>query len=91
MSPPGANESRLLLARATNEHQSSRVGDQTGGRVFLFLYTDDFWRDFNAYKAKGVVFLREPKDEKYGTVAVFQDLHGNQWDLVQPTVATSAE
>ena len=91
VSPPGANESRLLLARATNERQSSRVGDQTGGRVFLFLYTDDFWRDFNAYKAKGVVFVREPKAEEYGTVAVFQDLHGNQWDLVQPAVAASAE
>ena len=91
VSPPGANESRLLLARATNERQSSRDGDQTGGRVFLFLYTDDFWRDFNAYKAKGVVFVREPKAEEYGTVAVFQDLHGNQWDLVQPAVAASAE
>ena len=91
VSPPGAKESRLLLARATNERQSSRVGDQTGGRVFLFLYTDDFWRDFNAYKARGVVFVREPKAEEYGTVAVFQDLHGNQWDLVQPAVAASAE
>jgi catechol 2,3-dioxygenase-like lactoylglutathione lyase family enzyme len=91
VSPPGANESRLLLARAANERQSSRVGDQTGGRVFLFLYTDNFWRDFNAYKARGVVFIREPKAEEYGTVAVFQDLHGNQWDLVQPAVAASAE
>ncbi len=87
VSPPGAKESCLLLARATNDHQISRVGDQTGGRVFLFLYTDDFWRDFNAYKAKGVVFVREPKTEDYGTVAVFQDLHGNQWDLVQPAGA----
>lgn len=86
VSPPGANESHLLLARATNERQLSRVGDQTGGRVFLFLYTDDFWRDFNAYKANGVVFVREPKAKEYGTVAVFQDLHGNQWDLVQPAV-----
>ena len=83
VSPPGARESRLLLARASNDHQASRVGDQTGGRVFLFLYTDDFWRDFNAYKARGVRFVREPKTETYGTVAVFQDLHGNQWDLVQ--------
>lgn len=87
VSPPGAKESCLLLARATNDHQISRVGDQTGGRVFLFLYTDDFWRDFNAYKAKGVVFVRAPKTEDYGTVAVFQDLHGNQWDLVQPAGA----
>ena len=85
VAPPGAKESMLLLARATSDHQISRVGDQTGGRVFLFLYTDDFWRDFRAYKAKGVRFVREPKTEDYGTVAVFQDLHGNQWDLVQPT------
>jgi catechol 2,3-dioxygenase-like lactoylglutathione lyase family enzyme len=84
VSPPGAKETRLLLARATTNHQESRIGDQTGGRVFLFLYTDDFWRDFNAYKAKGVTFVREPKTEAYGVVAVFQDLHGNQWDLVQP-------
>ena len=91
VSPPGASESKLLLARATNEHQISRVGDQTGGRVFLFLYTDDFWRDFNAYKAKEVAFVREPKTEAYGIVAVFQDLHGNQWDLVQPAAAKSAE
>ena len=87
VSPPGAKESCLLLARATDDHQISRIGDQTGGRVFLFLYTDDFWRDFNAYKAKGVVFVRAPKTEDYGTVAVFQDLHGNQWDLVQPAGA----
>jgi catechol 2,3-dioxygenase-like lactoylglutathione lyase family enzyme len=91
VSPPGARECRLLLARATNDHQSSRVGDQTGGRVFLFLYTDDFWRDFNAYKASGVTFVREPKIEDYGTVAVFRDLSGNQWDLVQPTVAKAPE
>jgi len=84
VSPPGARESRLLLARATNDDQASRVGNQTGGRVFLFLYTDDFWRDFNSYKAKGVTFVREPKTEEYGVVAVFQDLYGNQWDLVQP-------
>ena len=91
VSPPGARECCLLLARATNDHQTSRVGDQTGGRVFLFLYTDDFWRDFNAYKANGITFVREPKTENYGTVAVFQDLNGNQWDLVQPTVAKAAE
>ncbi len=81
--PPGAKETGLLLARATSEKQQSRVGAQTGGRVFLFLYTDDFWRDFAAYKAKGVTFVREPKQESYGTVAVFQDLYGNLWDLVQ--------
>ena len=91
VSPQGAKESRLLLARATNEKQISHVGDQTGGRVFLFLYTDDFWKDFNTYKANGVVFVREPKTEEYGAVAVFEDLYGNQWDLVQPAAAQSAE
>lgn len=86
VAPPGggvARESRLLLARAVGEHQLSRVGDQTGGRVFLFLYTDNFQRDYDAYRAKGVTFVREPKVESYGTVAVFQDLYGNLWDLVQ--------
>ncbi|MEY3535571.1 MAG: hypothetical protein RLZZ582_1147 [Verrucomicrobiota bacterium] len=84
VSPPGATESRLLLARATNDPQKAHVGNQTGGRVFLFLYTDDFWRDFHAYTNRGVVFIREPRTEAYGTVAVFQDLHGNLWDLIQP-------
>ena len=84
VAPPGSTGSRLLLARAVDNEQSSRVGNQTGGRVFLFLNTDDFWRDFNAYKAKGVVFVREPKVESYGTVAVFRDLYGNLWDLLQP-------
>lgn len=84
VSPPGAKESGVLLARANHDHQSSRVGNQTGGRVFLFLYTDDFWRDFHAFKEKGVAFVREPKTEDYGTVAVFEDLYGNLWDLIQP-------
>jgi catechol 2,3-dioxygenase-like lactoylglutathione lyase family enzyme len=84
VAPPGSNESRLLLARAVGEKQASRIGNQTGGRVFLFLYTDDFWRDFHAYKAKGVVFVREPREMNYGTVAVFNDLYGNLWDLLQP-------
>jgi catechol 2,3-dioxygenase-like lactoylglutathione lyase family enzyme len=83
VSPPGARETGLLLARASNESQRQRIGDQTGGRVFLFLYTDDFWRDFSAYQARGVVFVRAPKVEPYGTVAVFQDLYGNRWDLIQ--------
>jgi len=83
VAPPGSIESRVLLARASNEEQSSRIGNQTGGRVFLFLFTDDFWRDFDSYRAKGVVFVREPKEEPYGTVAVFQDLYGNLWDLLQ--------
>jgi len=84
VAPPGSTESRLLLARAVGDEQASRIGNQTGGRVFLFLYTDDFWRDFHAYKARGVVFVREPKEESYGTVAVFRDLYGNLWDLVEP-------
>ena len=84
VAPPGSSESRLLLARAVGEEQSSRIGNQTGGRVFLFLHTDDFWRDFRTYTAKGVVFAREPKEESYGMVAVFTDLYGNLWDLIQP-------
>jgi catechol 2,3-dioxygenase-like lactoylglutathione lyase family enzyme len=83
VAPPGATESRLLLARAVGEEQSSRVGNQTGGRVFLFLHTDDFWRDYKTYKDKGVIFVRQPKEEPYGTVAVFEDLYGNLWDLLQ--------
>lgn len=83
VAPPGSTGTRLLLARAVGEAQSARIGNQTGGRVFLFLYTDDFWRDFHAYKAKGVEFVREPKEESYGTVAVFTDFYGNLWDLVQ--------
>ena len=84
IAPPGSCESRILLARAVNEEQSSRIGNQTGGRVFLFLYTDNFWRDYNIYKQKGVVFIREPKEERYGKVAVFKDLYGNLWDLLEP-------
>lgn len=84
IAPPGSAETRLLLARAANHEQAARVGNQTGGRVFLFLYTDDFERDYQAYKAKGVSFVREPKEEPYGTVAVFKDLYGNLWDLLQP-------
>jgi catechol 2,3-dioxygenase-like lactoylglutathione lyase family enzyme len=81
--PRGSRESALLLARAVNSEQSSRIGNQTGGRIFLFLYTDDFWRDYHACKAKGILFVREPKQESYGMVAVFKDLYGNQWDLLQ--------
>ncbi len=83
VAPPGSTETQVLLARAVGAEQSSRIGNQTGGRVFLFLHTDDFWRDFNAYKSKGVVFVREPVEESYGTVAVFKDLYGNLWDLLQ--------
>jgi catechol 2,3-dioxygenase-like lactoylglutathione lyase family enzyme len=87
VAPPGSTESRVLLARAVGDEQLSRAGNQTGGRVFLFLYTDDFWRDYRTYVDKGVVFVREPKTEGYGTVAVFRDLYGNLWDLVEPSGA----
>jgi len=83
VAPSGLNSARLLLARAVGDEQLSRIGNQTGGRVFLFLYTDDFWRDFHSYKAKDVVFVREPREESYGMVAVFKDLYGNLWDLLQ--------
>ena len=83
IAPAGSSGSALLLARAVNPEQAARIGDQTGGRIFLFLYTDDFWRDYTAYKARGVVFVRDPKEEIYGTVAVFKDLYGNKWDLLQ--------
>lgn len=83
VSPPGASETTLLLAQASNEIQSKFIGNQAGGRVFLFLSTDDFWRDYNDMLAKGVKFIREPKTETYGTVAVFEDLYGNRWDLIQ--------
>lgn len=82
--PPGASGgAKLLLARGANPEQLSRVGNQTGGRVFLFLYTDDLWRDYHAYKARGVEFVREPGEAPFGTAAVFRDLYGTLWDLVQ--------
>ena len=81
--PRGSSGTNVLLAKASNEEESSRIGNQTGGRVFLFLYTDDFWRDYRAMSARGVKFVREPREEEYGTVAVFEDLYGNQWDLLQ--------
>ena len=84
VAPPGAGESRLLLARAASADQEARIGNQTGGRVFLFLHTDDFWRDFELYTSRGVSFVRQPAQEPYGTVAVFRDLYGNLWDLIQP-------
>ena len=83
VAPPGATESRLVLARAANVEQRARIGNQTGGRVFLFLHTDDFARDFRSYVSRGVKFVREPREEPYGTVAVFEDLYGNLWDLLQ--------
>ena len=83
VTPPGSQCS-LLLAKAVNDEQASRVGNQAGGRVFLFLHTDDFWRDYNALKAQGVNFTEEPRHETYGTVVVFADLYGNKWDLIEP-------
>lgn len=84
IAPPGASESCLLLAKAANEKQKMSIGNQTGGRVFLFLFTDDFWRDYNNMIDKQINFVRPPKQESYGTVAVFEDLYGNLWDLLQP-------
>ena len=84
VAPRGSRGTRILLAKASNKEESARIGNQTGGRVFLFLHTDDFQRDYNAMKEKGVKFVREPKEEEYGTVAVFEDLYGNQWDLLEP-------
>jgi catechol 2,3-dioxygenase-like lactoylglutathione lyase family enzyme len=84
VAPTNSGGCKLLLAKAATEEQQSRVGNQTGGRVFLFLHTDDFWRDYNNYTAKGIEFVREPVKEQYGTVAVFKDLYGNLWDLIGP-------
>jgi len=84
LSPPGAKECCLVLVQAASELQSSRVGDQTGGRVSFFLFTDDFGRDYQKFLKRGVKFVRQPQDVAYGTVAVFQDLYGNLWDLIQP-------
>ena len=81
--PPGSTESGLLLARAADERQRDAIGNQSGGRVFLFLQTDDFDRDHAAFQARGVRFLEEPRREKYGKVAVFEDLYGNRWDLIE--------
>jgi lactoylglutathione lyase len=85
VSPPGDAGTSLLLARAATPEQESRVGNQTGGRVFLFLHTDDFWRDYHALREQGVRFVEQPREEEYGTVVVFEDLYGNRWDLVQRT------
>jgi uncharacterized glyoxalase superfamily protein PhnB len=84
VAPPGSKETRLLLAKADGPGQLARIGDQAGGRVFLFLHTDDFQRDYEAWRARGVRFLEQPRSESYGTVAVFADPFGNKWDLIQP-------
>ena len=83
VSPPGSSGTTLLLARASTAEQEKFIGDQAGGRVFLFLNSDDFWRDYNRMKADGIKFIRDPKEQPYGTVAVFEDLYGNRWDLLQ--------
>ncbi len=85
VSPPGSMGTSLLLARASKPEQELFIGNQSGGRVFLFLETDDFWRDYNDMVSKGVRFVREPKKEVYGMVAVFEDLYGNLWDLLELT------
>jgi catechol 2,3-dioxygenase-like lactoylglutathione lyase family enzyme len=84
VAPPGGRGASLLLAKAATAEQASRVGNQTGGRVFLFLHTDDFERDYREMQARGVQFVEPPRHEAYGTVAVFADLYGNRWDLVEP-------
>ena len=84
VAPAGSKGTNLLLARAATQEQESFIGNQTGGRVFLFLRTDDFWRDYNEMTAAGIKFFRAPKTESYGTVAVFEDLYGNLWDLIGP-------
>jgi len=86
VTPPGSSETRLLLARADNDRRTMAIGNQAGGRVFLFLQTDDFDRDHTAMTMAGVTFLEEPRDDAYGRVAVFADPFGNKWDLIQPTV-----
>lgn len=87
ITPPGNGSCRLLLARAATPEQSSRIGNQTGGRVFLFLYTDDFQRDFDQLVSRQVTIVRPPSREPYGMVAVFSDLYGNLWDLIEPASA----
>lgn len=83
VAPPGSSGTTLLLARASKPEQEAFIGNQSGGRVFLFLNTDDFWRDYNDMISKGIKFVRDPKEESYGTVAVFEDLYGNKWDLLE--------
>lgn len=83
VAPAGSQETLVLLAKAATPEQESRIGNQTGGRVFLFLHTDDFWRDYRDMKSRGVIFREEPREEGYGTVAVFEDLYGNWWDLLE--------
>ncbi|WP_373512808.1 VOC family protein [Persicitalea sp.] len=90
VTPPGAKECCLLLAKAANERQVDSIGNQTGGRVFLFLFTDNFQRDFDKMVARQIKFVRPPRDEEYGRVAVFEDLYGNLWDLLEPNEKNKA-
>jgi catechol 2,3-dioxygenase-like lactoylglutathione lyase family enzyme len=83
VAPPASEGATILLARASTPEQAAHIGNQAGGRVFLFLETDDFWRDYEEMKSAGIRFAREPKEAPYGTVAVFEDLYGNLWDLIQ--------
>jgi catechol 2,3-dioxygenase-like lactoylglutathione lyase family enzyme len=85
VAPPGSEGTSVLLSRAVSPEQAEAIGNQSGGRVFLFLRTDDFWRDYRAMLERGIVFVRDPKEASYGTVAVFEDLYGNLWDLVEFT------
>ena len=85
VAPPGSSGTTLLLARASTPEQESFIGNQSGGRVFLFLRTEDFWRDYHDMLSMGIKFVREPKTESYGTVSVFEDLYGNLWDLIEQT------
>ncbi len=87
VAPPGAKECSLLLAKAANNEQSNSIGNQTGGRVFLFLFTDDFWRDYNKMVDRQINFVRPPAEYAYGRVAVFEDLYGNLWDLLEPNIS----
>ena len=84
VAPPGAKECSLLLAKAANEKQKESIGNQTGGRVGFFLFTDDFWRDYNKMTDRKINFIRPPTEFEYGTVAVFEDLYGNKWDMIEP-------
>jgi hypothetical protein len=91
VAPPGSTGANLLLARAVNSEQESRIGDQTGGRVFLFLHTDDFWGDYNYMQSQKVDFIEQPRQEDFGTVVVFRDLYGNKWDLIEEKTPISNE
>ncbi|QCX02331.1 VOC family protein [Aggregatimonas sangjinii] len=91
VAPPGAKECSLLLAKAVTKEQKAHIGNQAGGRVFLFLYTDDLWRDYHRMIARNIDFVRPPIKMDYGTVAVFEDLYGNRWDLLEPNDTKSGE